>query len=264
MPFLLYNYLYLSTSSLVFYRLAGDPVPDWKIDEVSKESVYPKGIFNFKKKYSIQTTKGDISSNNEKVSIPLLDPLVIAKHKQKYRYVHIGLVQVFVTPLVYKGVNGSISLFLKDKRLVDFSDSFLNIPQASEIEDPINFFPNLMVSLEEIDVLHNLTLNVTFHNLQVEKDNKFVLTLTSKVYYKWTREEVKPAAKGHGPGIEIVFNQRNMRSPKDLTPKTIKRSDLQFPEGRNVQDEIPEEHQHNLPRFVHLPNWRFKLEFPQQ
>ncbi|TXG57291.1 hypothetical protein EZV62_018604 [Acer yangbiense] len=249
---------------LVFKPLIPDPVPDWKIDEVSKESVYPKGIFNLKKKYSIQTTKGNISSNNEKVSIPLLDPLVIAKHKQKYRYVHIGLVQVFITPLVSSGVNGSISLFLKDKRLFDFSDSFLNVPQASEIQDPINFFPNLMVSLEEIDVLHHLTLNVKFHNLQVEEDYKFVLSLTSKVYYKWMRDQVKPGAKGYGPGIEIVFDQRNMRSPKDLTPKTIKRSDLQFPEGWNVQDEIPDEHQHNSPRFVHLPSGRFKLEFPQQ
>ncbi|KAK0584833.1 hypothetical protein LWI29_019407 [Acer saccharum] len=254
----------MRVNSVLFMPIIPDPVPDWKIEEDSKESVYPKGIFNFKKKYSIQTTKGRISPNNEKVSIPLLDPLVIAKHKQKYRYVHIGLVQVFVTPLVHSGVNGSISLFLKDKRLFDFSDSFLNIPQASEIEDPINFFPNLMVSLEEIDVLHHLTLNVKFHNLLLEENYKFVLSLTSKVYYKWMRDQVKPAAKGYGPGIEIVFDQRNMRSSKDLTPKTIKRSDLQFPEGWNVQDETPEDHQHNSPRFVHLPSGRFKLEFPQQ
>ncbi|KAK0574262.1 hypothetical protein LWI29_016356 [Acer saccharum] len=240
------------------------PLPDWKIHKVSKESVYPNGIFNFKNKYSVQTTTGDISANNEKISIPLLDPHAIAKHKQKYRYVHIGLVQAYARPIEYSGVNGSISLFLKDKRLFDFNDTFVNVPQASEINDPFNFFPNLMVSLEEVDVLHHLTLNVKLHN-RYRESNKFVLSLICKVHYKWMRDQVNPgAAKNYGPGIEKVFRTRNMRSPKDLTPKTIKRSDLQFPEGWNVQDEIPEEHESNSPRFVYVSCRKVKLEFPRQ
>ncbi|KAH7571090.1 hypothetical protein JRO89_XS05G0252000 [Xanthoceras sorbifolium] len=200
--------------SIKVIRINNDPIPDWKIHKVSKESVYPKGIFNFKNKYSVQTTAGDISSTNEKISIPLLDPHAIAKHKQKYRYVHIGLLQVYVTPLMFRGINGSISLFLKDKRLFDFSDTFLNVPQA--------------------------------------------------IHYKWMRDQVNPAAKSYGPGIEIVFRQRNMISPKDLTPKTIKRSDLEFPEGWDVQDENPEEQEHNSPRFVHISSMNVKLEFPRK
>ncbi|KAH7571087.1 hypothetical protein JRO89_XS05G0251600 [Xanthoceras sorbifolium] len=178
------------------------PKPDWRIQQVSNESVYPKGIFNFKKQYSIQTTTGRISSNNEKVSIPLLDSNVIGKHKHKHRYVHIGLVQVYVTPLISTGINGSVSLFLKDKRLFDFSDSILNVPQASEIDDPINFYPNIMVSFEEIDVLHHLTLNVKLGGLE-EEGNNFVLSLITKVHYKWMRDQViKSATKCYGPGIE--------------------------------------------------------------
>ncbi|KAH7571088.1 hypothetical protein JRO89_XS05G0251700 [Xanthoceras sorbifolium] len=244
-------------------KVNNDPVPDWKIHKVKKASVYPKGIFNFKNKYSVQTTTGDISSTNEKISIPLLDPHAIAKHKQKYRYVHIGLLQVYVRPLPYSGINGSISLFLKDKRLFDFNDTFLNVPQASELNDPFNFFPNFMVSLEEIDVLHHLTLNVKLHNLS-RQENKFVLSLISKVHYKWMRDQVSPTAKSYGPGIEIVFRQRNMISPKDLTPKTIKRSDLEFPEGWDVQDENPEEQEHYSPRFAYVSAWKVKLEFPRK
>ncbi|KAK2635277.1 hypothetical protein Ddye_030069 [Dipteronia dyeriana] len=254
--------------SITLIRLNNDPVPDWKIQEISNESVYPKGIFNFKKKkYSIQTTTGLISSNNEKVSISLLDPHVLAKHKQKFRYLHVGLVQVYFKPLVPKGINGSVSLFLKDKRLFDFSDSFLNIPQASEINDPFNFFPNIMVSLEEIGVLHHLTLNVKIDDLQM-KGNNFVLKLVFKVHYKWIRDQVKPAANSYrpyGPGIGIAFCEKNLRTPNDLAPRIIKRSDLQFPQGWNVQDENPEEQEHNLPRFVHLSGRnKVKLEFPRQ
>ncbi|KAL5830529.1 hypothetical protein ACOSQ3_019997 [Xanthoceras sorbifolium] len=240
------------------------PKPDWRIQQVSNESVYPKGIFNFKKQYSIQTTTGRISSNNEKVSIPLLDSNVIAKHKHKHRYVHIGLVQVYVTPLISTGINGSVSLFLKDKRLFDFSDSFLNVPQASEIDDPINFYPNIMVSFEEIDVLHHLTLNVKLGGLE-EEGNNFVLSLITKVHYKWMRDQViKSATKCYGPGIEVAFRERNMRTPEDLNPRIIKRSDLQFPEDWNVKDEIPEEEEHNSPRFVHVSGRKVKLEFPRQ
>ncbi|KAL5761186.1 hypothetical protein ACOSP7_019710 [Xanthoceras sorbifolium] len=236
-------------------------MPDWRIQQVSNESVYPKGIFNFKKQYSIQTTEGRISSNTEKVSIPLLDSHVIAKHKHKHRYVHIGLVQVYVKPIIYKEINGSISLFLKDKRLFNFSDSFLNVPQASELDDPINFYPNIMVSFEEIEVLHHLTLNVELGNFEVEGYN-FVLQLVTKVYYKWMRDQVKPATKCYGPGIEIASRERNMRTPEDLNPRIIKRSDLQFPEDWNVQDEIPEEEERNSPLFVHFSGRGVKLEFP--
>ncbi|KAK2635284.1 hypothetical protein Ddye_030076 [Dipteronia dyeriana] len=238
------------------------PVPDWKIDHNSKKSEYPKGVFHFKNKYCIQTTGGVISSNNEQISIQLLDPLVISKHKHKYTYLHIGLVQVYVMPLAFRGVNGSISLFLKDKRLFDFNESFLNVPHSTEFHDPVNFFPNFMVSLKEIDILHHLTLNVKFHDLGM-KANCYPLSLTYKIHYKWMRNEMNPEAKGYGPGIEIVFRQTNMRSPNDLTPRIIKKSDIQFPEGWNVQDGVTEEQEHNSPRFIHVSGAKVKLEFPK-
>ncbi|KAH7571086.1 hypothetical protein JRO89_XS05G0251500 [Xanthoceras sorbifolium] len=250
----------------LFAPLPPRPVPDWEIiRHDSKKSENLKGVFrcfHFGNKYCIQTTEGSISSNNEQISIQLLDPLVIARNKQKYRYMHIGLIQVYVEPLL-QGVNGSISLFMRDKRLIDFSDSFLNVPYSTKLNDPINFFPNFMVSLEDIDILHHLTLNVKFRNLQMEA-NRRPLHLTYKIHYKWTRDKTNPAAKGYGPGIEIVFSHTNMKSPNDLTPRIIKRSDVQFPEGWNVQDGIPEEQEHNSPRFIYVQGHSsIKLEFPK-
>ncbi|KAL5830525.1 hypothetical protein ACOSQ3_019993 [Xanthoceras sorbifolium] len=248
-----------------FVPLSARPVPDWRITrQNSKKSENSKGVFrcfHFGNKHCIQTTEGDISSNNEQISIQLLDPLVIARNKQKYRYIHIGLIQVYVKPQD-EGVGGSISLFMRDKRLLDFNDSVLNVPYSTELNDPINFFPNFMVSLEDIDILHHLTLNVKFRDLQMEA-NRWPLELTYKIHYKWTRDKMNPAAKGYGPGIEIVFHHTNMRSPNDLTPRIIKRSDVQFPEGWNVQDGIPEEQENNSPRFIFVPFSDVKLEFPK-
>ncbi|KAL5828186.1 hypothetical protein ACOSQ4_019983 [Xanthoceras sorbifolium] len=240
----------------------GYRMPDWNIDSVSKKSVYPKGIFYFKNKYYIQTTSGSISSNNEQVSIQLLDPHIIARHKQKYRYIHVGLVQVHVTPYGPRGINGSISLFLRDKRLLDFSDSLLNVPESSKANDPLNFFPNFMVSLQEIDILHHLSLRVKFQDLQMV-ENCIPLGLVYRVYYKWMRDQ-NPVAKTYGPGIEIIFSQTNMRSPNDLTPRIIKRSDIQLPEGWNFQDENPEEQKHNSPRFIQVSGCTVQLELPRR
>ncbi|KAL5830526.1 hypothetical protein ACOSQ3_019994 [Xanthoceras sorbifolium] len=242
------------------------PLPDWKIiRHNSEKSENPKGVFrcfHFGNKYYIQITEGMISSNNEQISLQLLDPLVIARNKQKYRYIHIGLIQVRVKPRL-EGVKGSISLFMRDKRLLDFSDSFLNVPYSPKLNDPINFFPNFMVSLEDIDILHHLTLNVKFHDLQMEA-NQLPLHLTYEIHYKWTKDKMNPAPKGFGPGIEIVFRHTNMRSPNDRTPRIIEPSDVQFPEGWNVQDGIPEEQEHNSPRFIYVPGLSgVKLEFPK-
>ncbi|KAL5763451.1 hypothetical protein ACOSP7_019715 [Xanthoceras sorbifolium] len=242
-------------------KINNDPVPDWKIHNVSTKSVYPKGIFYFKNKYSIRSTEGIISSNNEQIPIQLLDPHAIARDKQKYRYIHIF--QVNIRPLAFKGVNGSISLFLRDKRLLDFNGSLLNVPQSSEIDDPFNFFPNFMVSLQEIDILHHLTLTVKFHDLQMI-ENCYPLALMYKIHYKWIGDQPTPTAKSSGPGIETIFRQTNMRSPNDMTIIIIKRSDIQFPEDFNLHNEIPEEQGYNSHGWINIPGGRIQIQFPQR
>lgn len=115
-----------------------------------------------------------------------------------------------------------------------------------------------MVSLEEIDILHHLILKVKFHDLQM-KDNCYPLELIYKIHYKWIREPTTPAAKSYGPGIETIFHQTNMRSPNDMTPRIIKRSDIQFPE-----DEIPEQEGNNSPGWINIPRGRIQIQFPQR
>ncbi|KAL5761195.1 hypothetical protein ACOSP7_019720 [Xanthoceras sorbifolium] len=124
------------------------------------------------------------------------------------------------------------------------------------------FFPNFMVSLQEIDILHHLTLAVKFHDLQMV-ENCYPLALIYKIHYKWIRHPVNPTAKSYGPGIETIFRQKNMRSPNDMTPRIIKGSDIQFPENWNLQDEIPEEQEQNSPEFIQV-SVGIQIQFPQR
>ena len=53
-----------------------------------------------------------------KGKIGMINPIVITSHlKANYRFMHIGLVQVEIKPLLKTGVNAPIYLAVRDKRL---------------------------------------------------------------------------------------------------------------------------------------------------
>ena len=49
--------------------------------------------------------------------------------KHKFRFIHFGLVQIEIKPLVHKGVDCPIFLALKDDRLNNYKDSVLAMVQ---------------------------------------------------------------------------------------------------------------------------------------
>ena len=80
----------------------------------------------------------------------MISPIAIAQHLQaKYRFMHIGLVQVAVKPLLRIGVNAPIYLALRDKRLRHYKSSLLAVIQTNVCKGPIffNCYPNFMVDL---------------------------------------------------------------------------------------------------------------------
>jgi len=55
----------------------------------------------------------------------------VAEHARKYKYLHIGCVQVAVKPLVREGLNASILMCLRDTRHNNFHDSLIGIVETS-------------------------------------------------------------------------------------------------------------------------------------
>ena len=59
-------------------------------------------------------------------TIGMISPVAIASHLQsKYRFMHMGLVQVAIKPLLRTGVNAPIYIALRDKRLRHYKSSLL-------------------------------------------------------------------------------------------------------------------------------------------
>ena len=106
------------------------PSPDnfanWVMPRTDIDTLYKIGLFEFKKAYSVQTHEEAISLQNGMQSIGMISHIAIAQHLQaKYRFMHIGLVQVAVKPLLRTGINAPIYLALRDKRLRHYKSSLL-------------------------------------------------------------------------------------------------------------------------------------------
>jgi len=111
-------------------NLLKDPSPDnfhkWDIPKVNIETIYKIGTFDFQTAFSTKTHEEIVSGQNVLQTISLIKLEAIRIHlKDKFHFMRIGLVQVVVKPLIRKGINAPIYMFLGDKRLKIYKSSLL-------------------------------------------------------------------------------------------------------------------------------------------
>jgi hypothetical protein len=95
---------------------------------VPTRNIYKQSTFSnlsFLTDYTIKKDERTFSLNKEYETIKLFSKDNIEKHKQKYSFIHIGLVQVAVKPLIRQGLNNSVLSSLRDGRHLNFRDSLL-------------------------------------------------------------------------------------------------------------------------------------------
>ncbi len=136
--------------------------------------------------YSIKSKEKDIHITKPFEIIKLLTSSSLNKHKAKgYNYIHIRLVQVRIKPLTKEGLNTSILALLRDARFYNFQDSLPSSVESSLCTGPISFecYPNLIVSLNDKNLLHNLVLQIKTHNYKMLLGS-IPVALIFKVHYK--------------------------------------------------------------------------------
>ena len=134
---------------------------------------------------SVKTIEQTIPIGSSFDSIQLLTEPEINRYKDKYKYLHIGLVQVALKPLTAEGLNTSLLIALRDCRHNKFSDSLLGIIQSSLCNGPVYFdcHPNLSVSLSDKNIFDVLTLNLQLSGYDMKVGSEPV-NLTYRIYYK--------------------------------------------------------------------------------
>jgi hypothetical protein len=108
---------------------------------------------------------------------------------------HVGSVQVAVKPLTGLEINASVLLCLRDARFINFRISILGMIQSSLFNGPIHFdvFPNLTLSLDDINILKALTLNVLTSGYNMEEGSR-PLTIIYRIYYRLLKTNLDPQA----------------------------------------------------------------------
>ncbi|KAH1198911.1 hypothetical protein GmHk_18G052386 [Glycine max] len=97
----------------------------------------------------------------------LLSKNSIYEHSRKYKYLHIGCVQVAIKPLIDMGIDAAVLMCLRDIRHNKFEDSLIRTT----------------VSLMDRNILDSLFLNIYFHGLDM-KEGSIPTALIYSIQYK--------------------------------------------------------------------------------
>ena len=139
---------------------------DWNIPKIPLNHIY-KSSWSLKKvfktDYHFKTIEQVYGINKEYETCYFLTPSALLTHrKEGHNYLHIGLVQVEVKPLIRKGLNCSILMALRDTRHIRFDDSLLGTIETSLSCGPVHFdyFPDFTVCLHDSHIMKTLNLNI--------------------------------------------------------------------------------------------------------
>ena len=91
-----------------------DQLNKWSIPDVPNRGIYKIIFFNLKSLIAIKTLERTISVDHEEKIIKLLIEEDIQPYVEKYKYIHIGLIQVASKPLTLQGLNASLLSCLGD------------------------------------------------------------------------------------------------------------------------------------------------------
>ncbi|KAK2987236.1 hypothetical protein RJ640_017426 [Escallonia rubra] len=208
----------------------------------------------------------DISKDNQ--SFQLFSKSALEKHKQKFRYVHIGLVQIGITSLTKEGLDTHVWAALRDDRHLSFDDSLLGIVETSLCNGPMYFncYPNFSVSLSDPHIMDVLTLDIKTqrYNMRPQAQN---LVLIYRIYYK-AMSTICPAFKQIAdPGKYVILFQSNPDKTNVMLPRRIKFNELTPPEDWVIENK-PTHRQVNpqntqIDHMIETPEGDVNIRFSQ-
>ena len=182
--------------------------------------------------YTIKTVERTYSLFDEYETIQLFLADSINRHKEKYVFLHVGLVHVAVKPLTREALNTSVLLCLRDDRHLRFNDSLLGMMETSLHNGPVYFncYPNFALSLSDRNIMDALTLNIKTDGYYM-KEGLEPLAIIYRIYYKLMKTTldpqsmVEPSPKGH-----TLLLQASTPNSRLCVPRQIQWKDINLPE----------------------------------
>ncbi|KAK2971280.1 hypothetical protein RJ640_001306 [Escallonia rubra] len=232
---------------------------NWSIPKVNPSSLYVKQ-FEFKQTYSIKSVEQTMDISKDNQSFQLFSKSALEKHKRKFRYVHIGLVQIGITSLTKEGLDTHVWAALRDDRHLSFDDSLLGMVETSLCNGPMYFncYPNFSVSLSDPHIMDVLTLDIKTqrYNMRPQAQN---LVLIYRMYSAF-----KQIAD---PGKSVILFQSNPDKTNVMLPRRIKFNELTPPEDWVIENKATHRqvnpHNTQIDHIIETPEGNVKIRFSQ-
>uniref|UniRef100_A0A7N0RGK2 Peptidase A2 domain-containing protein n=1 Tax=Kalanchoe fedtschenkoi TaxID=63787 RepID=A0A7N0RGK2_KALFE len=203
----------------------------WIIPKIEVKTLYKLGTFEkFGLKQVVKTTEESVSLDNEQICIKLLSQNDLMKYSMLYKFIHIGLIQIAFKPLTLKGLPESFIACLRDARNLNYKQSLMGVIQSSLAHGPVyfNVYPNLILSLTDINIFDALTLNVKTHGYNYMPGSELIC-ICYRIYYK-PLMTLNPNCKILDKRInETVLIETNFNKSKISTRRTIKWDEIPIP-----------------------------------
>ncbi|PIN17194.1 hypothetical protein CDL12_10144 [Handroanthus impetiginosus] len=229
---------------IIISENANQNLQNWKLPETSASQIYESKVFDFKSDYVIKMVEESIPLQKGFKELSMLSKRLIEHHKQKYKYLHIGMIQIGLKPLTRIGLNTSALILVRDRRHNQFEDSLLGIVESTLCDGHVYFkcFPNFTVSLTDPNIMQSLMLNIKTEGFDMLKGTPNV-ALVYRLYYK-VMNKVVPKTKISSTDIydkkgETTMFITDLEKRNILVPKNISWNQVKLPEIWTLEQAVP-------------------------
>ena len=163
---------------------------DWVLPIIQKDMIYKKSIFQLKSKYVCEMMEGDLEIKDceyDVGEVNLINWENILKHNKdrKYRYIHVGSVQIQITPLQYYGKDIDLYALLCDIRHTKFNNQIITGIKTNLCNGSVGFNcrPGYYVSLKDEFAKNFLSLKIKTVGMDMKRGG-YPLRIFWKIIYK--------------------------------------------------------------------------------
>ncbi|KAG9441527.1 hypothetical protein H6P81_017381 [Aristolochia fimbriata] len=184
-------------ASLDEYTVDVRDLTRWSLPKVPSKHIYDLGSFTLAWSHLVKTLEQTITVEDTEQALELFSESDILPFREKYKFLHIGCVQIALKPLTLKGLNTSLMLSLRDARCLNWADSLMGVMETSLTNGPVyfNIYPDLALSMTDPHLLKALSLNLVTHNYAFRPGAE-TIAIVYRIYYG-----VKPSSLPKRPSL---------------------------------------------------------------
>lgn len=157
--------------------------------------------------------------------IQLLSPEIIKEHQKKYFYLHVGLIQVAVKPLVKIGLNVAALISVRDVRHNNPLDQIFGMIETSLHQGPayFNCGPDLTKRFQDSNVSEATTLSIYTQGFDMKPGSHYLAVIYS-VHYQVMNTLFPNSVIPKSDGETTLFQlnpRHNLYIPRTQTSKRL-------------------------------------------